>query len=210
MQPMPLSLCNCSLSLFDIEQNLAPTLAEIDKEKRKRLAKYRLIVPTFQSLWQRAQTSTLKTIASLALASLPLLAVHPIVVGTSACLNAYRFEDWTNVYSSDDEVGNEASQMYSNMGHAVGYVIEGIALSLLSTKIIFEPSYDRAVFNAIESIYHQAIAKQEGTAEKNFLYHLKARDLAYYNLPFMMPTHVPSAPSTQQQSSSEELACDQV
>ena len=176
-----------ALSLSDLELKLTPVLTEIETKRHRHLAMKRLILPTAREFCQEIREDRWKIVSSLAWGSLPLIILHPIIVGTSACLSAYRVEDWTDVYSSNMQVADNASQLYSNLGHAIGYVVEGVALTFLSGRLIFKKSYDRALFNRIGEIYNPAIENPERTIEeKNFLYGLKRRELDFHHLPPVM------------------------
>lgn len=165
---------------ISIELTLDDVLNQIEDEKKRAFSKINLACKMGREFAKEARSSPLTLILKICCVIFPIVALHPLVLGAIACFNTYRLEDSNNLYSSDLSTANTASQLFSNIGHGPGYLIEGLELMALSVCFIFRGSYTKTCCLMIESIYNEHIRMRKCPKESNFLYDLRQNELAYY------------------------------
>ncbi|PIS02066.1 MAG: hypothetical protein COT85_07980 [Chlamydiae bacterium CG10_big_fil_rev_8_21_14_0_10_42_34] len=171
---------NPVITSSQIEQNLRPTLLSIDAEMSKWFTIKNMTYLTGIELKQKAKTYPWWVAAGVAAVVATGVLMHPLVIGSIACFNVYRIESYNDLYSSNIDTANNATQLYSNLGHSVGYLVEGIEITALSTAFLIRSSYLRAAAKKIDEIYNAHIAKAQTSEEQNFLWDLKKEELSRY------------------------------
>lgn len=119
-----------------------------------------------------------KTAAKIAMIFTTVAALHPLILGAIACVNTYRLISWDDLYSSDSNIANIASQLYANLGHGVGYLVEGLELNIITNCVLLRGSYKRAKSLVVEHIYNKYIHSETQASEiSEFLYTRKREAL---------------------------------
>lgn len=170
---------------FALQRRLERVLKLIEEEKSQELSVRNLTYLTTCDVLKTAKDNKLWTCVKVAGIAVAIAALHPLVLGSIACFSVYRVSDWNDLYSNDTDVAINAIGLYSNLGHSVGYLLEGLEIMAATTGLIVWPSYKRAVCKTIETIYEKQI-RNKGLCpkEQDFLFKRKAAELSfYYTLP---------------------------
>lgn len=166
---------------WEIKKDLQPILDAIDREKTKQLAISHLTRAIKQEFLEEIKSYPWTTAAKASLVGIAVLALHPLLLGSIACLNTYRVGDWNDLYSSDINIANPASQLYANAGHGPAYLVEGMEWLVLTSCFLFRSSYKKAVYKIIEKIsYFYIDDSSQPLEERTFLYEKLQRELEYY------------------------------
>lgn len=171
------------LAKFQIEQELQPTLIKIQEKKAQQLTLKRLTPLIAKELLKELRNQPLTTIGKASLVGISILFLYPLILSAIACLNPFRLEDPNDLFSSNTTVANEATQLYSNTGHSVGYIWEGFGITACALTLLIRQSYRRAAGEIIEKIYRPYLEDRLLTKEQSdFLYKRREKELAQYGL----------------------------
>lgn len=176
-----------TVSNHQIEKNLAFILQGIEREKETALSFRNVVLLTAREFKKDFQQSRWGTAAKIATLCAVGACLHPLIVGSIACFNIYRIQHWNDLYSSDIDTANTATQLYSNSGHGVGYLLEAVELVAISAGLLLRSCYKKAVAREISAIYEKAIAERSGREEQDFLWKLKMQELNQCSFAYLPP-----------------------
>lgn len=166
---------------YDLEKGLFPIIQNIEIEREEVLSKKNIIYLTLKEFIIDVKAHPWKTAAKLALVGTTALLLHPLIIGAIACINSYRLLQINDLYSTDAAIANTASQLFANLGHGVGYLVEGIEISFFTSCVLFRSSYKRAMVQLIEELYDKHVHSTNlNIQERNFLYKMKKAELREY------------------------------
>ncbi|WP_068471263.1 hypothetical protein [Candidatus Protochlamydia phocaeensis] len=180
-----------TLAKFQIEQDLQPTLIKINERKARKLTLKRLAPLVLKGLLKELRNQPLTTMGKASLVGISILFLYPLVLSAMACLNPFRLENPNDIFSSDTAVANEATQLYSNTGHSVGYIWEGLGITACALTLLIRQSYQKAAGEIIEKIYRPCLEDPLLTKEQSdFLYKRREKELAQYGLMSPLPSAI--------------------
>lgn len=169
-----------------IEDDLKHILRDIKQEKEAQFSIRNIIYQTGREFRNDARNYPWWTAAKVMTLIVAGACLHPLIVGSVACFNIYRIQHWNDLYSSDIDTANTATQLYSNSGHGVGYLIEGVEIVAISAALIIRKCYMKAAARIIDSIYSKYIPQCRTIEQQNFLWELKQQELMAHGHPFIV------------------------
>lgn len=170
-----------SIALDQIEKELKPTIARIRQEINQQLDLKHIAYLTTCELFKSFKGRFGITAGKSFLVGLSLLTLYPLVVGSIACFNSYRLFNPADLFSTDLEVVNPASQFHANTGHGVGYLWEGLAINAVTWKFLLNPIYERVIASIIYKTYTPYIENASlSQQQSDFLYKRREFELAKY------------------------------
>lgn len=173
--------CNYPRYNFQKEEQLTPLIAQIEQEKFEELTLRKIAPLVKKEVVNEFRERPSVVCAKVLLIGISVLLLKPLFVSAVSCFNAYRIQPWRDVFSSDTEKMTSSTQWYPNLGHSVGYSIEGIEIVILTTFLLLIPGYKRAVCQVIDSIYKKRIQDPDlPNDDKEFLYEIKRLELLNY------------------------------
>lgn len=170
---------------FELEYDLREKIQTLERTKVTHLSFKNVLLHTFTEFKQQASKNRAWTTCKVfSLGTLVLGSLHPLFLGTVACLVAYRLVNWLDLFSDDAQTAIDASLLFSNMGHAVEYMMNVLRLFGLFTRVNFSLPYQKAKVELMTTLYDQFLQTEALTEkEKDFIADLKKRELFLISKP---------------------------
>ncbi len=169
------------LNKSDIEKSLKPILKNIINEKRDMVLSGTFVCLTLRVFLQVAREEPVITMLKCSAVVLALGCLHPTIIGSIACLDGYRVENYNDLYSSDLNTTTNASILFSNMGQGISFLMQEVELALVPSFVLFKNVYNRAMSQTLKSIYIKHISSLEDEDERAFLFEAANIELARWD-----------------------------
>ncbi len=170
-----------ALAKYQIETELQPTLAEIHNTINQQLTLKRIAYLTACELLKELRKRYGKTILKVVFVSLSLATLYPLVIGAIASFNSFRFASPSDLFSSNDEKVNAATQLHANTGHGVGYLWEALGINAVAWTLLVRHVYYKSIAKVINETFKSYIESPSlSREESNFLYDKREKELALW------------------------------
>jgi hypothetical protein len=166
---------------YEIEDSLAPLIEQIREEKGAQLRGRKMILLAARCFLIEAREKPWSTAAKATLVVFSTAALYPAVIGSIACMNGYRLANWNDLYSSDLDVATLASQLFSNLGQGVSFLIQGTHALIFTSCLLGGSSCDLARYRIITGIYNQLTQKIVSKEERDFINEMRKREFITYS-----------------------------
>jgi len=165
-------------ALFSIEEGLASVINQIKSEQKQALYVRKIFHLTLVDFWQEAKKNPLAAVAKISLLLVTLGIAHPSIVGTIACMNGYRLENWNDLYSSDPNIAAVATQLFSNLGQGVSFIILQGRTVFVVSGMLFYNSYRSVKHRSLLNIFNKQIESKMLSKEENeFIEKMKREEI---------------------------------
>lgn len=122
-----------------------------------------------------------KTAASVSLVAMTVAIQHPLFYGALACFEAFNIVNPKDLTSSDIDINTNATAVYSNLGHALEYIVAGCTLSGLTFKALLWNKYKKIARDLIANAYNERIQDTSLSKEVSDLFFRRKQEaLAHY------------------------------
>ena len=166
---------------YQIEDSLAPRIEQIKAKKRMELLGKKMIHLTTCIFLAEAREKPWSTALKASLVLFSIAAFHPVFVGSIACMNTYRLQNWNDLYSSDLNTATLASQSFSNLGQGVSYLIQGTHTLIFTSCLLMGNSYDLARCRITLEIYNELTNTLVSGEERDFINEMKKGEFSTRN-----------------------------
>lgn len=154
---------------FELENLLQTSIQQIEQEKKVDLSIRNSIGFTRRPLMKEARDNPAATAAKASLVIFSIICLHPTFIGSIACLNEYRLENYNDIYSSDLTIATTATQLFTNTGQGITFLLQNMQFVYYTSKWLLNDAYESGKFAAIESIYHKCIQQLSSEEEKEYI-----------------------------------------
>lgn len=163
---LPLPIGDSLEEICQLKNRLEAIEEEVEYDKSRLLSlrhiTYLVTCDMLKEIKSASMLSSLKKgFFSFALIGTTAAVWHPLMMGVFGNIAPFNQQSPLGLISEDSEVIENATSLYSNLGHVPEYIATGLIISGLSLKILFGQKYCRIRCQLMDQIYDRHIKNGE-------------------------------------------------